>query len=77
MAQAVAAPAETGTIVLDLGAKRRKQIKRLKRGRGRLFERVETTIGQLRSDGEIAEGAQVVVVVVKQKPELGLGRFGF
>ena len=77
MAQAVMAPAETSTIVLSLGTKRRKQIKRLKRGRGRLFERVETTIGQLQADGEIAEGAQVVVVVVKQKPELGFGRFGF
>jgi len=56
------------TIVLDLGKKSRKQIKKLKRGEGRLAARVDETVAQLRADGELSDG-DVVVAVVKEKPK--------
>ncbi|OJX64110.1 MAG: hypothetical protein BGO95_02400 [Micrococcales bacterium 73-13] len=56
------------TIILDLGKRSRKQIKRLRRGEGKLAARIDETVAQLRADGELAEG-DVVVAVVKQKPK--------
>ncbi len=64
------------TIVLDLGKRSKKQIKRLRRGGGRLTAKIDDTIEQLRADGELAGGGDVVVVVVKQKPKSRLGLFG-
>ncbi len=74
MADATAAVEET-TIVLDLGSKSRKQVKRLKRGGGSLMAKVEDTVGQLRSEGELENGG-IVVVVVKQKPKSKFKLFG-
>ena len=54
-------------IVVDIGTKRRKQIKQLREGRGKLMEEIAGVIEELRTAGSIAAGAQPVVVVVKQK----------
>ncbi|MEZ4766987.1 MAG: hypothetical protein R2844_00980 [Caldilineales bacterium] len=54
-------------MLLDLGSKSKKSIRRLRKGRGKLMRRVASTIDDLKADGEIAENSQVVVVVVKQK----------
>ncbi len=64
------------TIVLDLGKQSRKQIKRLRRGGGRLTAKIDETIEQLRTDGELVGGGDVVVVIVKQKPESKFKLFG-
>ena len=61
------APPDGSTILLDLGPKSRKQVKRLRRGRGRLMVRVQDTIAQLREAGELGESSEVVIVVVKQQ----------
>ncbi len=55
-------------ILLDLGSKSRKNVRRLRKGRGKLMRRVTETVEDLQAEGEIAEDAQIVVVVVKQKP---------
>ncbi len=60
--------AENNVILLDLGSKSRKNVKRLRKGRGKLMRRVMDTITDLKAEEEIAENAQVVVVVVKQRP---------
>ncbi len=64
------------TIVLDLGKQSRKQVKRLRRGGGKLTAKIDATIEQLRADGELASGGDVVVVVVKQKPASKFKLFG-
>lgn len=57
-------------ILIDLGRKSRKKIKKLKKGEGPLMEDLAATIEQLKLDGVVAEGAQVVVAVVERKADL-------
>lgn len=62
---------ENGTekpmVLLDLGKKRRKHIKRLRKGKGRLMRQVDDTVAQLKEEEAIDPNSQVVVVVVKEK----------
>lgn len=60
-------PSEDKMIILDLGKKSKKKIKRLRKGQGDLMERVQATIGQLREDDELSDNTDVVVVIVKEK----------
>ena len=74
---AVPPPASTiaqtdAPIVLDLGSRSRKQIKRLRRGEGKLMDRITTVIDQLKNSGNISATAQPIVIVVKEKPESAL-----
>jgi hypothetical protein len=66
-AKAPAPAAEKPMVIVDLGKRSKKQIKRLKRGDGRLMDRVSNTVDQLRAEQEIDPKAEVVVFVVKQK----------
>lgn len=54
-------------IIIDLGKHRRKRVKNLRRGTGRLAEEVSQCIQELQAAGTIASTAQTVVVVVQQK----------
>ena len=74
MAQATATPASTTTnaadnlIVLDLGKHKRKQVKRLRRGRpSNLLREVQASVQDLRDAGTISSSAETVVVVVRPK----------
>lgn len=62
---------EQKMVLLDLGSKSKKQVKGLRKGRGKLMSRVEETISQLKTEGELSENSDVVVVVVKQKRKRG------
>jgi Family of unknown function (DUF6200) len=65
-------PGSSPIIVVDLGVKSKARIRRLRKGRGRLLADVVKTVDLLRADGEIEGAAQIVVVVVRQKPDLNL-----
>ncbi len=54
-------------ILLDLGKQRRKRIKELRRGAGKLMDEINASIGELQKAGTIGPAAQPVVVVVRQK----------
>jgi hypothetical protein len=54
-------------IVLDFGKHRRKAIKRLRRGEGRLMDDVNSALEELRVAGALSENAQPVIVVVRQR----------
>jgi hypothetical protein len=54
-------------VVLDLGKQRRKRIKELRRGEGRLMDEVAASIEELRTAGALSADAQPVVVIVRQK----------
>ena len=58
------------TCVIDLGEHSRRRVRRLRRGEGRLMERVEDAIAALQADGVLKADAQTVVVVVRQEPSL-------
>lgn len=69
MAQDIEAPAAgaANPVIVDLGRKKKKAIKRLRRGQGRLMEQVEDCIQELREAGAISGAAQPVIVVVREK----------
>jgi len=58
--------------VIDLGEHSRRRVRRLRRGEGRLMERVEDAVVALTENGVLSAGAQTVVVVVRQEASLGL-----
>lgn len=61
-------------IVIDLGKEKKKRIKNLKRGRGRLMAEVAAVLDEVRGNlGEEAGGQQLVpiVLIYKQKRKRG------
>lgn len=54
-------------VVIDLGKHRRKRIKGLRKGTGRLTQEVSECIEELKASGAISANAQPVVVVVREK----------
>lgn len=56
-----------GILLIDLGSKKRRDVKRLGNGRGKLMDRVTTVVDDMRYNGEIGGDSEVVVVVVKEK----------
>jgi hypothetical protein len=54
-------------VVVDLGTKRRKQIKQLRRGKGKLMDKVKEALRELRASNTIPSNAQPVVIVVKEQ----------
>lgn len=54
-------------IVLDLGKKKRKDIRRLRKGGGKLLDQIEDHLDELRAAGVLDESAQPVIVVVAEK----------
>jgi hypothetical protein len=69
-AQAEAGEGSTFCIV-DLGNQSRKKVKKLKRGEGKLMEKIESIVEDLNAESVVPEGAPTVVVIVKQKTGLG------
>jgi uncharacterized protein (UPF0335 family) len=65
-------------IVVDLGSKSRKQVKRLRKGKGKLMDKVNECITELKSSGTITGVVQPVVIVVKEKASMPsfMGMFG-
>jgi len=62
----------TAPIVVDLGKKPKKQIKRLREGRGKLMDDVSVLLDELKAAGSIVANAQPVVIVVRQKQKASL-----
>lgn len=60
----------TDMMVLDIGKRSSKSIKKLRKGKGKLLRRVNNVVGQLRNSGEIQKDAQVVLVVVRERDNL-------
>ncbi len=54
-------------VVLDLGKRRRKQIRQLRRGQGKLLDDINGAVEELRIAGTLRADAQPVIVVVQQK----------
>lgn len=54
-------------LIVDMGKKRRKQIKQLREGRGKLMDKINGLLEELRTAGSISASATPVVVVVREK----------
>ena len=62
------APAERPSpIILDLGSKKRKSVKQLLKGKGKLLAEALDSVEELQRVGTISPSAQPVIVVVRQK----------
>jgi hypothetical protein len=66
---------QAAMLVVDLGKARRKQIKRLRKGQGKLAEHVQRSLAELKSSGNIPETTQTVIVIVREKRRR-IGLFG-
>jgi hypothetical protein len=60
---------EKPIVVVDLGKRSKKKVKQLRKGTGRLMDRVVDTVDQLTADGEVEADHQIVVVVVRQEDD--------
>lgn len=54
-------------IIVDIGKRRRKQIRGLRRGKGKLMTRMNDLLGEMKKNGTFSGSAQPVIVVVQQK----------
>jgi len=59
--------ASNGYVFIDLGKKRKKDVRQLRKGGGKLVQTIDETLEELRNAGTIGASAQTVVVVVRQK----------
>ena len=63
------ATASADPILVDLGRHKKKRIKKLRKGGGPLLDIVHSSLDELKSQGHVAENAQPVIVVVREKEE--------
>lgn len=56
-------------IIVDLGRKTRKKVKRLRRGEGPLMADISQVLSELQTAGKISASAVPVVVVVREKED--------
>src|SRR3954468_15385151 len=62
-------------VIVDLGSKNRKQVRKLRRGKPcRLLRRVEETIEHLREGGELGENVRPIIIVVRERRRSNAGR---
>lgn len=54
-------------IIVDLGKQRRKKVKGLRSGTGRLAETLNGCLDELRTAGTLAPNSQTVVVIVRER----------
>ena len=69
-------PDRSAPVVLDLGKQRRKRIKQLRKGEGRLLDDINGAIEELRTVGTIGALSQPVVIVVREKARKTKSLFG-
>lgn len=60
-------------LLVDLGSKSKKQLRRLRKGKGKLMDTVSATIQELQASGQIGPQSQPVIILVSEKRE-GLAR---
>jgi hypothetical protein len=64
-------------IIVDLGKKKRKAVKRLRRGSGKLLDEVNVTLQELRNAGTIGANAQPVIFVVSERRRSAARQLGW
>jgi hypothetical protein len=58
---------QPGPIILDLGRKKRKYVKKLRKGNGKLLDEVMDAVDELCRVGTVPKSAQPVIVIVREK----------
>ncbi|HEY0136274.1 MAG TPA: hypothetical protein VGB85_19450 [Nannocystis sp.] len=61
----------TPLLIVDFGKRQKpKQIRKLRKGTGKLTEKIQELVDELREQQTIAAGAQPVVIIVREKKKL-------
>jgi len=58
-------------IIVDLGKRRRKLVRQLRKGTGKLMDEVQSAISEIQRAGRIPANTAPVIVVVTQKTKRG------
>jgi len=69
--QSVPQTDDQALVIVDLGKQKRKNVRRLRKGQGKLFDRVKETISRLQSEGVIRANSQPLVLVVRERFKSG------
>jgi len=71
-------PKARDMIIVDLGRKRARQVKRLRKGKGKLLDKVHQVIEELKASNSISGSGQPVVIVVQERADASnfMGMFG-
>lgn len=65
---------KSGIVVVDIGKKqKRKAIRRLRRGEGRLMERVESVVQEIQENMGAEKNVQPIVLIVERKKKRNWG----
>jgi hypothetical protein len=59
-------------VIIDLGRQKSKRVKDLRKGRGRLVDDITETMRELAAQGVVKDGAQPVIVLVREKEKVSL-----
>jgi len=62
-----AANTSNGPVIIDLGKRKRKLGKKLRRGEGKLLDDVNGAIAELRTAGTLSADVQPVIIIVREK----------
>ncbi len=60
-------PTAAAPLIIDLGRKKRKQVKDLRKGKGKLVDTVLETLEELKKNNQVSETSQPVIVVVESR----------
>jgi len=60
-------------VVVSLGKKTAKKVKQLEKGRGKLLDRVVSSLNEMKTQGAISQNAQPIFVIVKEPRRSFLG----
>lgn len=58
---------QANTIILEFSGADSDDIRDLRRGQGKIFQRINRTIAQLQQQGEASENVQPIIVITKKK----------
>jgi hypothetical protein len=58
-------------IILDLGKRKRRDVRKLRKGRGRLLERAAVALEQLKEEGTLPASVRPVILIVREKRRSG------
>lgn len=61
---------DSSLVILDIGKRDAKDIKKMREGKGKLLRKVNEAVDQLREVGRIEPSAQIVLVIVRK--DMGL-----
>jgi hypothetical protein len=67
--QAAGAANRPAPVLVDLGKKSKKLVRRLRKGKGKLMDSVAATVQELQASGQIGPQVQPVIVVVSEKSD--------